>query len=187
MSPRKNPPKNPKDEHPPAAERLPRAYDRMLERVRAFLARGEGPATDRPALHRSIDSAKETAVELGELTRDEAERIGYFLKRDLEDASRYLAESGRELADWLQIDVGLIEGQLLQWFADAADHTRLDWIRLQADLARNAEYHTGEIAGPGVLECVACGERIHFRDTGHIPPCPRCQGTVFHRPAGTGA
>ena len=181
-----SPHKNPRGEHPPATERPAQAYKRMLERVRAFLARGEGPATDRPALHRGIDSAKEKAVELGELSREEAERIGYFLKRDLEDASRYLADSGHELADWLQIDVGLIEGQLLEWFSEAADRTSVEWIRLQADLARNAEYHTGEIAGPGVLECVACGERIHFRDTGCIPPCPQCQGTVFRRPAGAG-
>lgn len=176
---------NPSSQPPrpdPNAERHTGAYNRMLERVRSFLE--GGPQDERPALQRGIDAAKDTAVELGELTRDEAERIGYFLKRDLEDASRYLADSGHELADWLQIDVGLIEGKILEWFADAADRTALDWVRLRADLARNAEYHTGEIAGPGVLECTQCGERIHFHDTGHIPPCPSCKGSVFRRPAG---
>lgn len=182
-----NPPRKPS---PPPPEGMPAnaghhtgAYNRMLERVRSFLARGgEAGGSEQPALQRGIEAAKETAVELGELTRDEAERIGYFLKRDLEDASRYLADSGHELADWLQIDVGLIESQILEWFAEAADRTALDWARLRADLARNAEYHTGEIAGPGVLECTECGERIHFHATGHIPPCPRCKGTVFRRP-----
>ncbi|MHB1239099.1 MAG: zinc ribbon-containing protein [Gammaproteobacteria bacterium] len=172
---------NPKSEHSPAAEKLIRAYNRMLERVKAFL--DDSAPDTHPGLHRSIDSAKDKAVELGELTREEAERTGYFLKRDLEDAARYLADTGHELSDWLQIDAGLIERQMLEWFGSAADRTRLEWLQLQADLRRTAEYHTGEIAGPGALECSGCGEVLRLQATGHVPPCPRCHGTLFRRPA----
>jgi hypothetical protein len=41
-------------------------------------------------LRASIEHAAEKAVELGELTREEARLIGGYLKRDLEDAGQYL-------------------------------------------------------------------------------------------------
>ncbi|MDH5595020.1 MAG: zinc ribbon-containing protein, partial [Gammaproteobacteria bacterium] len=43
------------------------------------------------------------------------------------------------------------------------------------------EWHTGEVVGVGTLRCKACGELLHFHATGHIPPCPKCQKTVFNR------
>jgi NADH pyrophosphatase NudC (nudix superfamily) len=43
------------------------------------------------------------------------------------------------------------------------------------------EYHTGEITGIGTLFCDNCGHSLHFSKTGHIPPCPHCSHTRFHR------
>ncbi|MCK5669240.1 MAG: hypothetical protein KAI15_09155, partial [Gammaproteobacteria bacterium] len=40
---------------------------------------------------------------------------------------------------------------------------------------------TGEIAGFGTLVCDECGEKLHFHKSGHIPPCPKCHKTSFHR------
>ncbi|MES9926605.1 MAG: hypothetical protein ABW158_00685, partial [Candidatus Thiodiazotropha sp. 6PDIVS] len=42
-------------------------------------------------------------------------------------------------------------------------------------------YHTGEVTGPGTLVCAQCGKEMHFKKTGHIPPCSGCKGTDFQR------
>ncbi len=163
--------------------RLIEAYNRMLAQIRHSGEQAEKEL--RPALAHLVEAAKEKAVELGELTRDEAEKVGTWLKRDIEDAAEYLAgDEARDLVDWFKFDIQLIEDRLLEMFTRVADKTRLELIRLQQAADRSSEYHTGEITGIGALECVGCGKRLHFHATGHIPPCPECHGTRFIR-AGT--
>ena len=155
------------------------AYDQMLARVVTRLQEAEH--TTRAALQKSIEAAKDTAVELGELTRDEADLLGAYVKRDLEDVGHYLARTGEDLTSWLQFDVQLIETQLLGMFMEAADQTKLAHLQL-ADQARQAsEYRTGEITSVGTLQCAQCGELLRFSATAHIPPCPKCHHTVFTR------
>ena len=125
-------------------------------------------------------------MELGELTREEAEQVGRWLKRDLLHAADYLKEAGRELVDWIALDFDLLEQEFLEWFEKAVDQSRVELILFQEQLQEMAEWHTGEVTGPGVLACVSCGERLHFTRTARIPPCPKCHGTVFRRVAEEG-
>ncbi len=117
-------------------------------------------------------SAREGRSDVAELERS--------VRRDLTDAARYRHETGRELRDWLGFDVARIERGFWEVFSEAADQTLLTLheIRLQANAS---EYHTGETVGLGTLVCDHCHERLHFSAAGHIPPCPRCGGTHFHR------
>jgi predicted RNA-binding Zn-ribbon protein involved in translation (DUF1610 family) len=160
-------------------EKWLRAYDDMMVRVKTAIEEAEESTL--PAIKGHIARARDTAVELEELTRDEAERIAYFLERDLEDAGRHLAESGHELGDWLRFDIGLIEDRLLEALLKVADHTRLDMLQFERDLREGPPYNAGEITGPGTLECVSCGAVIRFHATGYIPACPSCGHTVFRR------
>jgi hypothetical protein len=179
----------------PQGEKLIEAYNRMMGRVKAAFEEAERKAV--PTLQHNIDKAIDTAEKLGELTRDEAEKVGYYLKRDLQDAGAHLAETGNDLTDWLQFDIKQIEDRLLELFAAAADRTRLEWLEFQSrgHTAPDATdetsddifaptpftYHTGEITGPGTLQCNGCGHTLHFHATGHIPPCPTCRNTNFQR------
>jgi hypothetical protein len=65
-------------------------------------------------------------------------------------------------------------------FSQAADQTTtaLYQLRLETEIA---EYHSGELIGLGTLVCDQCGEKLHFHKPGHIPPCPKCTSTHFHR------
>ena len=156
------------------------AYDRMLELVRSLGERAGQQA--RPALRHLLDTAELKMIELNELTREEAVKIGAFVQRDIEHAAAYLNRpQNRELIDWFKFDVGLIETRLLELFAGVADQTRLGLLALEQQARRASEYHTGEIAGIVTLFCSTCGEALHFHATGHIPPCPRCRGTTFER------
>ncbi len=163
----------------PHGEKLVHAYNTMMERVKAALDIVDKQTV--ATVDEGIERAKEKAVELGELTREEAEKIGDYLRRDLEDAGEYLADSGEELKQWLQFDLELIEDRLWDMFAQAADQTKLAFLQLAERAQRASQYHTGEITTLGTLQCVQCGELLHFHATGHIPPCPKCHGSVFRR------
>ena len=77
----------------PTREKWQRAYDDMMVRVKT--AYEEAEESTRPALENFIHKARDTAVELEELTHDEAEKVAYYLKRDLQDAGKHLAETGQ--------------------------------------------------------------------------------------------
>jgi hypothetical protein len=162
-----------------AIGRMVAAYEKMLERVHETLDRAEQETI--PQLKENIDQAREKAVELGELTREEADKVAGYIERDLKDAATYLHDSQEEFSQWLRFDLDQIGNRLLEMFADVADRTQVELSKL-AEQARRAQlYHTGEVTGPGTLVCRWCGKAMHFRKAGHIPPCPKCRGTEFRR------
>ena len=167
--------------------KLIRAYRRMMERVKIRLEELEqAEKAAFPQLSASIEHAAEKAVELGELTREEARLIGGYLKRDLEDAGQYLTTTGHDLRAWLRFDLELLEDRLLDFFQQGVDQSRLDLLAFEApptgaDVER---YRGGEITGPGTLQCEECGERVVFHAPAAIQPCLACGGTVFLRVAG---
>lgn len=160
-------------------DKLARAYHKMVSRVRSLLSEEKSKAE--PEIPKGIEAAKQKAVELGELNQEEADRLGEYLRRDLEDAARYLTDTGKALGDWLALDLELIEEQLLDAFSQVADKTRLE-LALWAEQARHAQdYYAGEIVGIGAFACLNCGERLHFHEAGRLPPCPKCSHTLFKR------
>lgn len=159
--------------------RLVHGYERMMERAKAVLSQAKKGTI--PNLRQLIDHGEEKAVELGELTKEEAEKIGNYLHRDLYDAAHYLSYTGRSLADWLNFDLDLVEAELMDIFSAMVDHTRLELDQIAERARRSEELHTGEVTGPGTLRCLQCDEELHFRTTGHIPPCPKCHSSEFRR------
>ena len=160
------------------AEGMSEAYEKLLiltMKEAKLLKEKTGPA-----LHKLIDVTSEKFSELGELTEEEAEKISDYLKRDLKEAASYMAETGDGFKKWLALETEIAEDYLIDQLEQAADQTRIELEKLKAN-SENAEYHTGELTGPGVLICDKCGEQLHFQKTGHIPPCAKCHATHFHR------
>ena len=97
---------------------------------------------------------------------------------------RHLAETGRDLKDWLGFETALLEDGLAGLLLQAADRTEVEWLKLKMEAAtERPTYRTGEVALPGTFECLKCGERLRLHKAGHIPPCPKCQATEFRRVA----
>lgn len=155
------------------------AYERMLQRAMQDVHKA-GEKTG-PALHKLIDTARDKAVELEELSREEAERVSTYLKRDLVDAGEFLAETGEELKQWLGMETRLIENQLLELFMRAADRTTVELRGLREKAWQASAYRAGEATGPGTLVCDACGAKQQFHKARSISPCPDCHGELFHR------
>jgi len=150
-------------------DHLVEAYETMLERVSKSIETAE--QTTIPALKKNIEH----------VTRDEAEKIGAYLERDMHDAGDFLAQTGEEFKNWVRVDLALIEDRVLEMFTSVADKTRVELGALAERARQVSLYHTGEITGPGVLVCTSCSKEIHFRKTGHIPPCAACRGTEYKR------
>lgn len=167
------------DENDATSARLVRAYRHMLDKAREFLE-----AEKRPSLSEAIEHAREHTTEFGELTREEAEQVSRYVRRDLHDAGEYLTRTGRELREWAQIDLAMVEQGLLDMFLRAADRTRLEFEAFGRELKAGPPYRSGEMTGPGTLRCDHCGQLMHFHEPGHIPPCPKCHKTKFHRHTG---
>lgn len=165
---------NPKD----PAELMGQAYERMLESATEDAGKIEKKTG--PELHRLIDKARQKISDLGELTTEEIDQVSEYLKRDLRDAASFIADTDEEFRTWLGFDLSLIGERMLELFSQAADQTTIELKQLQ-ERAEQAGYHTGEITGPGMLVCDKCTEELHFYKPGHIPPCPKCHATVFHR------
>jgi rubrerythrin len=152
------------------------AYRKMMTRVEQT----QKTSTTK-TLQQHIEAAIEAAVQLDELTREEAERIGDYLRRDLHDAAEFLVTTERALADWMRFDLELIEDRLLNMFSLMVDQTKLELENL-AERARLAtEWNSGEIIGLGTLYCENCDHALHFHKPDYIPACPNCGATRFRR------
>ncbi len=160
-------------------ERLIAAYDQMMTRVHEFLDTAESEAL--PTLKQRIERARQRAVELREVTSEEADKVAAYVERDLHDAAEYLQRSGKEFSTWLQFDLQQVENRMFELFAKVADRTRFELNKLAAQARSAQKYHTGEITGIGTLYCADCNTQMQFKKTGRIPPCPKCHHTTFQR------
>jgi ribosomal protein S27AE len=127
-----------------------------------------------------VNEVGENVSALESLSKDKVVLLKNYLKRDLTDAATYLSTTGKTLQDWLGFDIALIESKLWLNFAEAADQTTLELIKLQ-EQASLQTYHTGESVGVGTLQCDQCGAQLHFHRPARIPPCGKCHHTEFHR------
>ncbi|PCJ32298.1 MAG: hypothetical protein COA90_03325 [Gammaproteobacteria bacterium] len=160
-------------------KKLVAAYDNMMNRIEKLIDSAEQQAL--PVLHSNIEKAKLQAIELKEISQDEAEKLAAYLRRDIHHAAEYINHSGQELSSWFKFDLSLIEDRLLDVFAKVADKTRSELAQLAAQAKQATEYHTGEITSIGTLACQSCGTLVHFKKTSRIPPCPKCHKTQFER------
>lgn len=166
-------------QHKDPVERLVSAYETMLERVHNAADTAERKTL--PWLRETLGDARERAVELGELTREEADKVSRYVERDVREAAGFIADTGQEFRDWWAFDKALIQDRLLEMLSGMADATS----RALQDIAERAReastYRSGEISAPGTLRCVACGHLLRLERAAEIPVCPDCQGKVFKR------
>lgn len=164
--------------------RLVETYNQMMAHIREAF---ENTDTSDLTLQKALNSAKEQAVHLGEVTMEEAHEISEYIKRDINDAAEYMMETSAEFGDWLMLDIEILERQIIDMFLSVADRTRIELEQFQRPPHEPTEYHAGEITGPGTLVCSRCGHQVSFITTGEIEPCPECKYTTFQRAQTGGA
>ena len=162
-----------------AKDKLLNTYHEMLEQVKDLRHTAEEKAI--PTLEENLEKAAEKVSELGEMTKEEAEKIGKYIQKDLEQAADYLSENEKQLENLIKNDLEFAELKFAEMFANLADKTRIELDALAERARQVGIWRTGEITNVGILYCQKCGEALHFKKPGHIPPCPKCKGTEFKK------
>jgi len=163
---------------------MPKGFEaRLREGYRAMSGRVQHALqnVEKGSLHTLEDAllqARDMAMTLGELTREEADFIAQALKRDVEDVSLSMMQAEAGLKHWAETDLTVAEQAFIQRVLGAADPTTLEWLHLREAWEERMVngIHAGHEAGAGAYECVACGEIIHLDRAATVPPCPQCGG-----------
>lgn len=171
------------DRNTESPDHLVEAYDRMLKQTHDQIE--EVRQGTIPRLTDLLGRVRDQMVELGELTREEANRVSEYIERDIKDAAHYIAETGEDLRNWWRFDLELMEQRMLEMFARVADQTSLNLAQWAENARLMSLYQAGEISGPGTLICDRCGAETHLVRTGRIPICADCGSTLFRRRAET--
>lgn len=167
--------------HPEEHETLVKAYEKIYQRVVDKIHNTKEKTGLQ--LHKLIDDAKEKEAELEQVSKQNAEKVADYLKRDMSDSASFLSETGKELKDWLGFETTLLQNEMLSFLQKAADPTTLAQLNFKLNAQPNSVYQSAEITGPGTLLCDHCGKTLYFHKVQNIPVCPVCDGTTFHRPA----
>ncbi|MDY0270280.1 zinc ribbon-containing protein [Trichloromonas sp.] len=148
-------------------------YQKLAARTAELVDEG------RKTLDEALKKAGEEIAAGGEYTREQAERIGEFLRRDLSAVGKK-AQQARdavlEAVEPSRVAAGVQSG-LARLLASAAD--RLNELAEKSE--QSLEYKTGEVTSPGTLTCKECGQEMHLKSTTRIPPCPHCHKTLFRK------
>ncbi|MFP4154530.1 MAG: zinc ribbon-containing protein [Halothiobacillaceae bacterium] len=166
------------DKHP-----LTDAYYHMLERVYERLLADETRDPAAPKFEEAVSEARRHAIAQGELDREQAVKVGDYLKRDVEDFAMMMLESADRARARIEQDLSELERELLGKLLKIADQTtvELNAIREQARQRPPHDWQAGEITSAGMLECRHCGHANRHPRTGPITRCPHCDGRHFRR------
>ena len=161
-------------------DRLSQGYEKLLAKVRWLFANAEEHV---PTLEEALSHAKQECINNGDLAPEEADEVERFLRRDAEEAGAWLAQSSDDdphLGDWLRMDLQMLESWLWEAFSAIADRTKLE-LQEFTTTGEPSIYHSGEVAGPGTLQCTSCGHELSFTRPEMIPKCPGCEHQEFVR------
>ncbi|MCK5914113.1 MAG: hypothetical protein KAG12_09555 [Desulfuromusa sp.] len=148
-------------------------YEKIVARTEELLGSG------RKTLDEALKRAGDDLSSAGDFTREQAEKVSTFIKRDIQhvvDSADKSKETVKEVVDPKRIAAGAqsIFSKILSNTAE----TISGWAQKSEE---QLEFKTGEVTSPGSLTCKECGEVIHMRRTAKIPPCPKCHHTLYRK------
>ncbi len=148
-------------------------YQKLADRAAEILRDG------RKTLDEALKNAGEEVTAGGEYTREQAEKISAYLRRDLTGVGKKSQQARDAVINAVEphrVAAGVQSG-LAKLLTTAADVLN----ELAGKSEQVLEFKTGEVTSPGTLTCKDCGKEMHFKSTVKIPPCPSCHKTVFRK------
>ena len=152
-------------------------YDRFVELSRELFDKGQEKG--REAWEKAMELARQQLATAGEFSVEQGEAFKHYLRRDLDQTKVDMRQLGAEAQDRLnpaRVGAGALSS--LAKLLHAAGGAMLSWSE-QAESA--LEFKTGEITSAGTLTCIACGQKVHLKTTGVVPPCPSCHATQYRK------
>ena len=118
-------------------------------------------------------------AELGEFSAEQGAELKQYLARDLDQTisdAQHLGEEAKERLHPSRLGAGALSS-----LATALELSSNALHSLGEKTKKTLTYKTGEMTSAGTLTCKACGQKVHLKETGHVPPCPKCNGTQFNK------
>ena len=148
-------------------------YEKIAARTAEIVEEGKR------SVEEAMKKAKEEMTAAGEFSREQIDKIGTYIRRDitlLGENSGKAKEMLKQKMDPERMTAG-VQSTFSRLLSTAAG-TLVEW----AGKSENAlEFKTGEVTSIGTLTCKECGTEMHMKLTVRIPPCPKCRKTVFRK------
>ena len=124
----------------------------------------------------ALKKAKEELSAAGDFSREQADKLGEYVRRDLKENADKATEAVRKAIEPHRLAAGVQSA-----FARILTTTAETLAELAERSEKSLEYKTGEITSMGTLTCKECDAEMHMSKTTRIPPCPKCHKTIFRK------
>lgn len=157
--------------------RLARQYDLLASKFNELYLAGK--ERGREAMSIALEKAHEQLTALGEFSAEQGAELKQYLARDLDQTisdAQQLGEEAKERLHPARLGAGALSS-----LATVLELTGNALRSLGEKTKETLTYRTGEMTSAGTLTCQACGQKVQLKKTGHVPPCPKCNGTLFNK------
>jgi isocitrate dehydrogenase len=158
-------------------EKLAHQYDMLANKFDELYLSGKDRG--REAMKVALDKAHEQLTALGEFSAEQGEELKKYLARDLEQTisdAKQLGEEAKERLHPARLGAGALSS-----LANVLELTGNTLHTLSEKTKEKLTYKTGEMTSAGTLTCQQCGHQVQLKKTGHVPPCAKCNGTMFSK------
>lgn len=145
-------------------------YEKLASRTADLLEEGK------KTFDEALKKAKEELAAAGDFSREQADRLGEYVRRDLKENADKARQAVMKAIEPKRLAAGVQSA-----FARILASTAETLTELAQRSEKSLEYSTGEITSPGTLTCKNCHTEMHMTKTTRIPPCPKCHKTVFRK------
>lgn len=155
------------------------AYEKFRSELTTLLAGLRGSVNAGNIQH-AFDTAKEKIRTAGVYATDTINKVTDTTKKDM---ANLVAHMGPEWGKYSAKTADLFDAwrdRGSSYIASAATAVG-EWSQQVGAKAERQAYHSGEVTYGGTLECNACKKKITMETAAHIPLCPACRNTQFHR------
>ncbi len=131
------------------------------------------------SLDEALAKAREELSAAGDFTREQADKASEYVRRDLSALGENVdkaRESLKKAVDPQRMTAGA--QSVLARLLSGASGLLGEWAQ---KTEKQLEFKTGEVTSLGTLTCKTCQGEIQMKAPGHIPPCPKCTGTLFRK------
>ncbi len=154
---------------------LARKYDVLAHKFNELYQSGKERGHE--SMSMALEQAREQLTVLGEFGTEQGHELKHFLSRDLDQTIADAEQLGEETKE--RLHPARLTAGALSSIASALAATG-DALRSLGNKTREQLiYKTGEMTSAGTLTCPSCKQTVQLKATGHVPPCPKCAGTVF--------
>ncbi len=113
------------------------------------------------------------------LNREELEKVGETVKKDVRHALRTIKERGDA---WTSSEAFLTaRDKGAQFLLKLAARVKETATTVETNLEESLRYKKGEVVSGGTFVCIACSEEQKVETSGPIPACAKCGKEDFRR------